>query len=377
MHIFNNLLIVASSGRMLAQAAFAIGLRPLVLDCFADRDTQRYAEKVYQIPSLAKEHVMPVVEALINRYAVEVVIYGSGFEYYPKSLGYLAERFVVLGNTPSTFERILNKAHFFSVLDSLSILYPEVMFSPPVHKTDPWLIKPMQGQGGVGIKYYQAHDAEALSVAAIYWQKYQAGTQHSVLFLADRERAHVIGFNRQWSISLGENQAFMFSGIMHDTLVPYAQKALIRAWLDQLVAAFGLIGLNSLDFILSDGRCYVLEINSRPSASMQLYAPAWFDRHIQVCAGETLAEQQLRRHSDKDSGQHYTAYQIVYAAQAVAIPEGLVWPDGCMDLPPAGAIIGTMQPICSMIAYHHCAEQAVAMLHARQQRLLHKLTQGV
>ena len=42
------ILVVASSARMLAQSARASGFKPLVIDLFADLDTQRYAEDFKQ-----------------------------------------------------------------------------------------------------------------------------------------------------------------------------------------------------------------------------------------------------------------------------------------------------------------------------------------
>jgi len=47
------LLAVASSGRMLAQAAKKLGYQVLVIDLFADLDTQIYATDFIKLPSLA------------------------------------------------------------------------------------------------------------------------------------------------------------------------------------------------------------------------------------------------------------------------------------------------------------------------------------
>ena len=60
---------------------------------------------------------------------------------------------------------------------------------------------------------------------------------------------------------------------------------MITGWLKQLVPVFALKGLNSLDFIHADDCSYVLEINPRPSASMQLYDEDLLNRHIQACEG--------------------------------------------------------------------------------------------
>lgn len=380
MHLFKGILIIANSARMLAQAANSIGLRPLVIDCFGDLDTQGYAESAYQIPSLAKVHLIPALEQLLRQYAVTAVIYGSGFEYYPESLGYLAERFRLLGNDPQTFMRFLNKADFFTVLDSLAIAHPMVRFQPPESDEQGWLIKPMQGQGGVGVKRYQPRLGHT-EAGLMYWQKVQAGTQQSVLFLVYTGVVQIIGFNTQWTIALSENQGFLFSGIMNAAVIPSEQATLINVWLGKLVKVFNLKGLNSMDFILADQACYVLEINPRPSASMQLYSPEWLLRHIQACGGMGFVEQQINQENDRcclklPSDKSSCAYQLVYAEQAVTIPKQFAWPEWCMDLPKAGAIIGTMQPICSIIAYGQSAQRVRKKLHTLQQQLLRQLSQG-
>ncbi|MGZ5030464.1 MAG: ATP-grasp domain-containing protein, partial [Methylobacter sp.] len=64
------LLIVAGSARMLAQAAKTSGLKPLVIDLFADLDTQGYAEDFRQIASLAEQDLAPAVDYFIERYGV-------------------------------------------------------------------------------------------------------------------------------------------------------------------------------------------------------------------------------------------------------------------------------------------------------------------
>jgi len=121
MNITEYILIVASSGRMLAQAAKNAGMKPLVIDLFADLDTQCYAEAFKQVSSLAEKQLTPAVDYFIEHYAVAHIIYGSGFEYYPESLRYLGNRLLVLGNPPDTFVKQHDKPVFF--FQSRSVKY--------------------------------------------------------------------------------------------------------------------------------------------------------------------------------------------------------------------------------------------------------------
>jgi uncharacterized protein len=349
-------LIIASSGRMLAQAAKHAGMKPLVIDLFADQDTQDYAEAFRQIPSLAEQHLAEPINHFMTRYGVAHVIYGSGFEQHTESLHDLSSRLIVLGNAPDDFAKQHDKSAFFSILEHLDIPHPDVCFSAPDNAGD-WLVKPMQGQGGVGIKRY--HPKDPID-AAVYWQKFQAGTQHSALFLADGKKMRIIGLNTQWSVNLNENQEFMFSGIMNCCALLNSQTKLITDWLEKLVPVFALKGLNSMDFILSGKQCWVLEINPRPSASMQLYAGDLISRHIKASLGEL---------TENSPYAGCTGFQIIYAGYDVSIPEGFEWPHWCMDLPESGFICRIGQPICSIIAHQNSAQSVMNELLIKQHTL--------
>lgn len=363
------ILIVAGSGRMLAQAVKNAGLKPLVIDLFADLDMQDCAEDFRLVNSLAEQDLAPAVDYFVERYAVAHVIYGSGFECYPESLHYLNNRLIILGNHPDVFARQLDKPAFFSTLDQLSIPHPKVVFSAPEYADD-WLLKPMQGQGGVGIKRYHAGDDVK---TLVYWQKFQAGTPHSVLFLADGQQMQVIGFNSQWPVRLSETQEFVFSGVVNSCDLSDVHKAVITDWLRQMVPAFGLKGLNSLDFIHADDCSYVLEINPRPSASMQLYDQDLLVRHIQSCLGG----QSIGRNSVAycAAWQEYdsTGYQVVYTGRDLIIPDRFEWPDWCMDLPKPGNMCRAGQPLCSIIAHQKNSRSVVEQLRIKQQLIISKL----
>lgn len=362
----SEILIVANSGRMLAQASQALGLSVVVIDCFGDLDTHGYAKACFLVESLSLVHLTPMLEQATRDYTITKVIYGSGFESYPESLEWLAQRFTLLGNSPAVFNRMLDKQAFFTCLDQLAIPYPAVSFQPPDALMGNWLTKPMQGQGGVGIKYYQPLTEP---IAGHYWQRYQTGNPHSVLFLAVKGAVQVIGFNTQWCCELGQ-QAFVFEGIRTGSDLSQAQKALVIGWLQRLVMAFALQGLNSLDFICTDEGCYVMEINPRPSASMQLYSADWLGQFIQGCLGDmpltTITTESVCR-----------GYQVVFAVQPVLIPHGFAWPEWCVDRPKATTIIATTQPICSIIAHDPCWQQVMQLLQTRQQSLLYQLTNSI
>jgi predicted ATP-grasp superfamily ATP-dependent carboligase len=346
-------LVVASSARLLAQTARVAGFKPLVIDLFADQDAQYYAHDFKQIISLAKQHLKLGVDYFIKTYQVDKVVYGSGFEHHPESLCYLNSCLSLFGNTPEVFIDLHDKPAFFATLKHLAIPYPQVHFIKP-NEFGGWLIKPMRGQGGEGIKHYLGEEV----AEGTYWQRYQTGKQYSVLFLADGLQVQVVGFNSQWTTCLDGSREFMFSGIINACDLKAEQQSQVVGWLKSLVPLFKLKGLNSLDFI-TDGDCsWLLEINPRPPASMQLYEADLFNHHVSACLG------QLTNVHHKING--YTGYQVVYAQHDIMIPDGFLWPEICLDLPETGVICRTGQPICSIMSHKMQAHLVMSELQTQQ-----------
>ncbi|EIC31173.1 putative ATP-dependent carboligase [Methylomicrobium album BG8] len=354
------LLIIAGSGRILAESACKAGLKALVIDLYADLDTREYAFEVCRLPSLAIEEVAPVLDGLVGRYGVGRAVYGSGVEPYPETLDYLDRRMTLLGNAPAVFRRLQDKAAFFAVLADLRIPFPAVSFVAPDSDGGGWLVKPMQGQGGLGIRRYSS----GLADRGVYWQKFQAGTPGSVLFLADTHKACVVGFHTQFHADLSAGLEFAFSGLINHAILSAGQKVQLAGWLSQCARAFGLKGLNTLDFIQDGERIYGLEINPRPSASMQCYGEL-LTCHIAACQGalpEALPAQK-----------GFAGFRIVYADRDLRIPEGLVWPEWVMDRPEVGALCHAGQPVCSVISRRSDPERVEAELAARQQQIFNRL----
>lgn len=329
-------LIIATSGRMLAQAAKSEGFATLVIDCYADLDTRKFAKKVIRVHSLSIENLTFALEQFKNL-KITGVVYGSGFENHVESLYFLEKHFVLVGNSAAVFERVQDKREFFKALDVLKISYPQTHFSLPKKSTN-WLTKPLAGQGGVGINSQQTN---------IYWQQFCEGKAGSVLFL----NSEIIGFNIQWT-----HGNFLFAGISNHSDLSDSQKKQLALWVKKLVLHFNLCGLNSLDFIHNENEIFVLEINPRPSASMQLYDLPFFSLHIGLTNSITAQ-------SD------FSAYQIIYAPHSFIIPPNFNWSENCHDLPQNGVIIRKDSPICSMIARGMQPEAVLRILEINVKKL--------
>ena len=237
----------------------------------------------------------------------------------------------------------------------MKIAYPETVFNSP-ETTGLWLQKPYRGEGGTQIAYHETTANAAKD--AFYWQRFMSGETGSVTFLASEQGVNILGFNRQWVDGRDPDHPFIFSGICNRVLFEIKHRKILREILSRLLEIYPLRGLGSLDFIINDGVCYVLEINARIPASAQLYGRYLFNQHMDAVCGSLKVK---RKHHHKPKG-----YQVIFALDKIEIFPGFVWPEWVVDRPADGAIISQGQPICSIIAGGKNARQVQMRLQQRQ-----------
>ena len=132
------------------------------------------------------------------------------------------------------------------------------------------------------------------------------------------------------------------------------------------MTATGLVGLNGLDFLLQEHRWLALEVNPRPTATVELYdadyAAGLFEWQLRACEGELPVRAAPAR--------AVRAHAVVYAPRALHVTAGWAFPRWCRDVPPAGARFAPGQPFCTVHAAASDAARAAALVRRRQSLLL-------
>jgi predicted ATP-grasp superfamily ATP-dependent carboligase len=343
----NPLLVVARSGRALAQSARRGGWHPLVVDAFADVDTQACAQDFRQVSVdgevLHARSLRDAITALTPIAARLRLVYGGALESMPALLERLSARYEIIGNSADTLRAVKDPNTFFPTLDALKITYPETRRTATqemLEQGGSWLVKRAAGGGGTHVRVW---DGASRVESGHYLQRYVPGPVMSVLFAADGVRARMIGYNTQWTASLA-SRPFTYGGAVNRAQLTPRQRQTVAAYAEALTRAFGLRGLNSLDFILNCRRPLVLEINPRPTATCELYEPDTRDGmltlHVHACGGalpaRALGTSKVRAHT------------IVYAQVPCHIAAAVQWPQWCRDLPVTGAQIAAGEPVCSV-----------------------------
>ncbi len=191
-------LIVAASGRQLAQSAARGGHDAVVVDWFADRDTCAAARAVRRAVSRDElrfdpDTLLQAADELAPGASCAGLVVGSGLEDAPQLLQRLALGRRLYGNEAQVVAATKDPARFFPLLDRLGIAHPDVSLRRPPD-THGWLAKRIGGAGGAHVVPAAAFDAEA---DGVYFQRREAGRSLSLLFLADGRRAWIVGCSEQ------------------------------------------------------------------------------------------------------------------------------------------------------------------------------------
>ena len=190
------------------------------------------------------------------------------------------------------------------------------------------------------------------------------GRSASVLFLANGSEARVIGFNEQLSAGT-DGLAYWYAGAVNRIELPAMMETEISLKLDALVKTTGLVGLNGLDFMITDNAYQVLEVNPRPTATIDLhdedFPDGLFHLHLQACHGT------LPTHLPESN--EVRAHAVVYTRNALTIPAWFRFPDWCSDLPEAGSHVSQPGPV-GMVHARGAAVNEVKRLLAQRQRMI-------
>ena len=358
------IIIAAIASRAYVQAATNAGFKVIAIDAFADFDTQKSAFSVYQC--VIKDGQFDAEDFLTQLHKIDLshslggflgLCFGAGFEAQPALLMQISKHLPIIGNTAQTVELCKNPQAFFAFCDAHTMPHPDTQFERPT-TTLSWLEKRIGGSGGMHIKPLLPLDYSLKSQKdlQLYYQKAQAGTPISCLFLADGKYAQVIGFNEQWC-SATPLLPYRFGGVVSCAELSDAVKTTITHFIETCVAEIGLKGLNSIDFLLHKEQLFALEINPRLSASLDCYRAQkgdLFAAHVATCLGNLqewpdnwpIVEKQAR------------AQQIVYANKLAQVPPEMDWPDWVCDIPQANTQIAAGEPLCTIVATARTAKLA-------------------
>ena len=363
------ILIAALSGRALAQSARRAGYIPLVADCFGDEDTRALAADTRVLRTALQRgfrasELTDALEEMSQRVdgVIAGLVLGPGFEDSADVVAALQTRFRLLGCTAECIAKSKDPATFFGLLNDLGIVHPRTSLDPPQTAAG-WLSKRVGGCGG---RHIRRLSKAPPAPSGQYFQEEIDAETVSVLAIVGREGT-AFGFSQPWCAPY-HREPFRFGGSVNvEALDEDLEARLVDACL-ALTKPLGLMGLVSFDFLVGPDEAYLIEVNPRPGASLDVLDDAngtLFAAHVAACQGRDFVD--LLAKSWRP-GACASAY--VYADQGPLTIGETDWPDWVSDRPAAGSRLAAGAPIATVHAEAETASQSFKICQQRITELL-------
>ena len=245
------------------------------------------------------------------------------------------------------------------------------------HTINQFILKPLQGSGGLGIFLLNNESCDELkqvkeicqniSLENYILQEYIEGTNVSSSVLSSRgDRKSLINSRLITEHDLG-NDSYEYSGnilpldensfrMFNDNRTEINADELndeMKNTSEDLIKEFNLIGSNGVDYILDkDGELKIIEINPRFQGTYELVENSLginlLDAHIKACEGEII---------DIPNPSQYSIKKIIYARKQVNI--GNLNIPNVYDIPYEGVKIEKDQPLVTIISSNKNLETAI------------------
>jgi len=356
-----DLALIALSARPLAASAARAGFAALALDLFADLDTCAHAARCVRVHkrngyAFDGDDLIQALTSLAP--AGLPVVLGGGLEDEPDLMARIAARNPILGNSPETVRVLKDPLALAGLCAHLSVPFPEVSLEAPTPETfagAPVIEKKIGGAGGGHIHRRVAGDLSA-PAPGHYLQREVKGEPYSLLLLANGREVVVIGASQQWRDE-NPDHPFRYGGAVGPVALPAAFADAIRDGAVRIALACGLVGLISMDVMIADGAWYLVEVNPRLGATLDIFdvdpLPPLLGLHLAACGGR------MPQSVPHPSEAH--AASVLYAEEDVLIPASAL-PADVADRPAAGAAIPKGAPVCTVRASGPNVEVARARL---------------
>jgi predicted ATP-grasp superfamily ATP-dependent carboligase len=283
-------------------------------------------------------------------------VYGAGFENRPDLVRRLAEGHELLGTPPELLADVRDPWAVGAAARAAGARAPKLLAAGQ-SDGGAWLRKPRHGGGGRGIRRWQGGSLRPTEVL----QRRIDGLSCSGVAIGDGRSAVMLGLTEQ----LHRSPGFQWMGNLTPPRLPEEEanelEGRMRAVCIEVAARFGVRGAFGVDAIWDGRHAWVLEVNPRPPASLELFGPGCFEAHVRGARG-------LRVPADASAAPPLVKAKLVlFADRDLRAPDPGWWPAGLVhDVPHAGEEIKRGAPVCTLIS----AGVALPALIERGARLL-------
>ena len=365
------LTIVGASARAAAHSARRAGFSPYAADLFADVDLRNFC------PSVLVGDYPQGLERACAGPQPGGWMYTGALENYPELVDRLAALRTLWGNGAAVLRAVRDPRRVARAVAAERVSAPALAETPAGLPTDgSWLVKPYRSAGGANIHVWTADVASTESSDRHYFQQRVDGLPCAAVYVAARGSAMLLGVTEQL-VGVGWSGAPVFSyagSIGPLALKPWQQKGFARLG-GCLAKEFGLVGLFGVDAVVSAERIWILEVNPRYTASVEVLERTLelsaVGLHVAACRDGALPRVKA---APRSSPPARAGKVIVYARRQMVVPEalalavephlGATWPRYA-DVPPPGTEIRSGRPILTLLSSGPTTKHVVSDLRER------------
>ena len=259
-------IVIAASGRMIAEACHQSGIASWVIERYPSADTAQFAERT-ACPSQWNHHTLRDCLHRWDPRQTMPIVYGSPLDDNDQLSDLIGKR-LTQGTQPENLHSLQHPQKFFSLLAQHRIPHPPVSFIKP-HESG-WLIKDMRRSGGEGIQ----HNTPAMTAtsASQYYQKCVSGEAYGFSFIAHTDGIHPIGYNR---IITHDVSPFPMRLHALEEVSPSTLSSSIRHTMKHWAACLSQDqqwrGICTMDVMIHNDAALLLEVNARPGHNLDIH----------------------------------------------------------------------------------------------------------
>lgn len=334
-------------------------LKPCVTDFRSFLTQKPFQTNGFFSQQFNSELLFEMASEFVDR--ADLILYSSGISplEFPKNklignreINSVENKYKLYKHLSNRFEGVFKLPETYLVSDLQDAL--EIADASDAEK---FLIKPLEGSGGIGIENIDQIDPDTEIHDAVL-QEIVEGHDVSASVLSTGDEAITILTSEQLigNNCPGQKESYGYCG----NIVPFIQKKDFNNFntqhfeeiAEEVVLDLKLVGSNGVDLILKNGEIYVIEVNPRLQGTYEAVEAAlginMGQAHIMACRGDLI---------DLPSPKMFAIKMIVCAKKRSIV--GNLDIEGVNDLPARNVIIEEGEPVATVLTSSRILENTI------------------
>jgi len=363
----NNVVLIGNSVAEQSKSISHLNKRVINIDTFNDRDLIGENYKNSNLFGLVNNEVISVLENLKLNRADTLIIVSSNYDKKNNYYELLKKYGRIVGNNYESILRLQDIDDLFYKLELNEIKFP-AKISNTDNDYDSVMLKNPNMSGGLGVKRIKKEDIKNYE-KNVFFQEHIEGPTYSILFLSNsNKKFSIVGVNQIFNKKTPSSQ-FCFSGALANIKLADNIIEILNDIINFFIKEYNLIGLNGIDFILSDN-IYFLELNPRITQTCFMYDKAfsngYVDAHIESDLSNDLP-------SVKNNNNEYICFETLFSNSSFVFNCELENYNFISNIPQINTRIEVGQPICTINVTSDSEKKAKKILSDNISLIKHKL----